>query len=225
MCSKDEFVDAAKSLSLQRGASCPIGAPPELYYKYHIYPVKLFSLLLATLQEKPDHDERSIKFVTSLQKKLLLAQAGSHGTYVPSCRHMVTSVMQPTVLSAGLIYLNPQGEVIGLSHENDSFQLSVKNLLWPLIIMHLMNAPMAANLSIIGENEISFELTPADRTQIIENLRLQTLKSILHANRDTHVIIRESIYTRTGLLPCRGQAMFIDERSTTDLFDQPLCAE
>ena len=222
MHSKDEFIEAARSLNPQLRATCPIGSPPELYYKYHIFPVKLFSLLLTTLQAKPDHDERNIKFITNLKKKLLLAQAGPHSTYVPSCKHMTASIMRPSVLSAGLIYLNPQGKVIGLSNENDSFELSFKSLLWPLIIMHLMNIPIDSNLSIIGMNDTLFEITPDDREQIIENLALQTLQAILHANRDTNVMIREGIYARSSLFPLGLNGDFVDERPSTDLFDKLL---
>ncbi len=208
MSSKDEFIDAARLLSPQVRSTCPIGPSPELYYKHHIFPVKLFSLLLTTLQAKPDHDERSIKLIVNLQKKLLLAQAGPHGTYVPSHKNMASSLMKPSVLSAGLMYLGPQGEVIGLSNENNDFELSVKSLLWPLIIMHLMNnVPIDGSLSIIGSHGASFELTLTDREDIIENLALQTLQSLLHANRDTRVIIREGAYTRNGLFPsCINEA-------------------
>jgi hypothetical protein len=227
MSLKDEFIHTAKFLTPRvRIKASMASLPQELYYKHHIFPVKLFSLLLNTLQAKPDHDARNIKFVTTSQKKLLLAQAGAHGAYVPSCKQMVSSVMRSSALSAGLIYLNPQRLVIGISNENDSFELSVKSLLWPLAIMHLMNIPIDPNLSIIGKNEAPFELTPNDREQIIENLPLQTLQSMLHANRSPRVIIRESVCTRHHLFTSNQDHRFpIEDALSTEFFDKLRCVE
>ncbi len=88
--------------------------------------------------------------------------------------------------------------------------------------MHLMDVPIDSNLSIIGMNGTLFELTPDDREQIIENLALQTLQLILHANRDTHVMIREGIYARNSLFPLGVNSAFVDERPNADLFDKLL---
>ncbi len=217
MTSKDEFINAAKSLHYQLRVTCPLGSPPELYYKHHIFPVKLLSLLLKTLQAKPDHDERSIKFIVNQLKKLLLAQAGTPGTYTPSHSNMTSSVMKPSVLSAGVIYLDPQGQILGLSNENDNFDVSVKSLLWPLSILHLMNVPLSSNLSIIGKDETPFELTIKDREDIIDHLPLQTLQLLLHANRDTKVMVREGAYNRNSMFPFDFGEMFT-ETHPQDIF-------
>lgn len=201
MTSKDEFIEAAKLLNYQQRVTCPLGSPPELYYKHHIFPVKLLSLLLTTLQAKPDHDERSIKFIVNQLKKLLLAQAGAPGTYTPSHSDMTASVMKPSVLSAGVVYLDPQGQILGLSNENDNFEISIKSLLWPLAILHLMNVPLTSNLSIIGKDATPFELNVGDREDIISLLPLQTLQLLLHANRDAKVMVREGAYNRNSMFP------------------------
>lgn len=193
--SKDNFLQSVESLNIQTRYTCP-SRPPSRPYKHHLYPVKQFPALHTALHAKKDNDVRIIQYIVTPQKKLLLAQEGPSSAFIPTHKEMMTNpaLIKASVLAAGYLFLNTSGEIIGISNESDDFvDLNLQSLLYPVAILHLMNAPIAKTFSVIPTDTHQFELTLEDRQTIVETLPLSLIKAILAANQDPKVIVREPI--------------------------------
>lgn len=192
--SKDNFIQSAESLNIKTRYTCP-SRPPSRPYKYHLYPVKQISTLHTALQAKKDNDVRIIQYIVTSQKKLLLAQEGSSSTFTPTHKEMMINParVKATVRAAGYLFLNTCGEIIGISNESEDFSnLSRESLLYPVAILHLMNAPIAKTFSVILTSDTDqFELTLEDRQTIVDKLPLNLIQEMLAANQSTKVIVRK----------------------------------
>lgn len=195
--SKDNFIRSAALLTSQIHYTCP-SRPPSRPYKHHLYPASQFSALLTALQaRKNENDIRYIQYVVTPQKKILLAQAEGNSAFIPTHKSMAYTNFaqtQAAVLSAGLIFLSPEGKIMGISNESVDFpHLSTESILWVVAGLHVLNVQMEENLSIIPNtpHTMQFILTPQDRQHILEQLPLSVIPTFIEAHRESQVIIHQ----------------------------------
>lgn len=194
--SKDSFILNATSLTAQR-YTCPT-RPPSRPYKHHLYPVTQVSALITAIQaRKQETDIRFIQYVVTPQKKILLAQAEGSDAFIPthqSMAYMNLGQTNSSVLSAGFIFLSPEGKIMGISNESQDFpNQSLESILWVVAGLYVLNVPTEENLSIIPNtpNTMQFLLTTADRQIILEQLPYNTIRMLIAAHQDSKVIIRQ----------------------------------
>lgn len=194
---KTELIDnSTTSLALDAQYICNKTPVSRDAFKHLLYPIKQLPAFRTALQASSDDDKRIAQYVVTNEKKLLIAREGTPSASTPGHRDM----SHGPVIAAGHIFFNAAGDVVGLSNESDDFEeLTVHSMLWPVLILHLTNTPLATPFiiipSIIDKHGFNtpgeFELTRADRIQLADKLAPSLSQALLETNQDDVIITRE----------------------------------
>jgi hypothetical protein len=194
---KVEFIHSATSLLHETQYSCQSKTDVVLLcFKHCLYPIKQLPAFLSALQAS-NEDIRIARYIVTHKKQLLLAREGHPSASIPGHQHMTDS----SILAAGRIFFNAQGEIVGLSNESEDFPtLALQSMLWPVLILHFMHVPLTTPFLVIpyadtqtGDVHLlhQFELTLTDRFNITSLLPESFCHNLIAANQHETTLIRK----------------------------------